>query len=476
MKTAVAKRVPRRHMFGYGIGMYTSVSTLALVSLYLPYFYTDVFLLSPAVMGVLFLVCRVWDGINDPVMGIIADNTNTRWGRFRPYLLFAPFVMIVFGTLTFTAPDMSATAKIIWAFATYIPLQMVKTAIAIPYFSIMPIMTTDTKERTIISAIQQLATPLAFMAASIAVLKIVGLFPTEKEGFFFSALIFCVIAAIVMWITFYSTRSYDYPGNPLFEKEDDEQKVPFKEKLKVITQNRPLILVVGAFSMLNLSSAVAYGVGLYFFKYNLDMVDKFPMFIGLSVFFTMIGAMLTPLLVKKVGKKNLLLIANAISFVFGIIIIYLSLGKDLESLRAIWRPGKIAFVLAIATQPFNGIVATMLGALLPDTVDYAEWKTGLRAEGLINSIYMAGNKAGFALGGVILGFGLAYFDYIPNQPSYSMATLTGIFLMLYGVSAITRVVLCALMLFHNLPDTRFQEILEDLRIRKRAESAVPEPA
>jgi len=459
-------------MVGYGIGMYTSVSTLAFVSLYLPYFYTDVFLLPPAVMAILFLSCRVWDGINDPIMGLIADSTESRWGKFRPYLLFAPFIMIVFGTLTFTVPDMSTTAKIIWAFATYIPLQMVKTAISVPYFAIMPIITTDTRERTIISSIQQLVTPLAFMAASIFVLKIVGLFPSESQGFFYSALIFCVIAAIVMWVTFFSTRSYDYPGNPLFEKGDNHQKVLIKDKLKVLTRNRPLIIVISAFAMMNLSMAVTYGVGIYFFKYNLDMYDKFPMFIGLSVFATMVGAASTPFFVKRLGKRNLLQIANLISFVFGIIIIYLSLGKDLNTLRELWYPGRICFVLAILTQPFVGIVATMLGALLPDCVDFAEWKTGLRAEGLINSLYMAGNKAGYAVGGVILGLGLAFFEYQPNQPSYSDTTLTGIFLMLFGTSAICRVVIGLLMLFHNLPDSRFQEILEELKIRKRSESAV----
>jgi sugar (glycoside-pentoside-hexuronide) transporter len=459
-------------MVGYGMGNYTSVSTFAMVSLYLPYFYTDVFLLPPAVMAILFLSCRAWDGINDPIMGIIADSTESRWGRFRPYLLFAPFFMIVFGTLTFTVPDMSTTGKIIWAFATYIPLQMIKTAISIPYYALMPVITTDTKERTIISAIQQLATPIAFMAASIFVLKIVGLFPTESQGFFYSALIFCIVAAIVMWITFFSTRSYDYPGNPLFKKEDSQQKVLIKDKLKVLTKNRPLILVISAFAMLNLSMAVSYGVGIYFFKYNLDMYDKFPMYIGLSVLAGMVGAASAPFLVKRLGKRNLLQIANLTSFIIGMTVIYLSLGKDQTTLRELWYPGRICFVLAIVTQPFTGIVATMLGALLPDCVEYAEWKTGLRAEGLVNSLYMAGNKAGYAVGGVILGLGLAYFEYTPNQPSYSEATLTGIFLMLFGVSAICRVVLGTLMAFHNLPESRFQEILAELKIRKRAESVV----
>jgi sugar (glycoside-pentoside-hexuronide) transporter len=458
-------------MVGYGIGIYASASTFAMVSLYLPYFYTDVFLLTPTVMAILFLSCRIWDGINDPIMGMIADGTESRWGKFRPYLLFAPFLMIVFGTLTFTAPDMSTTGKIIWAFATYVPLQMIKTVISVPYYSIMPIMTTDVRERTIISSIQQMATPLAFVVASFFVLRIVGLFPNESEGFLYSALIFCIIAAIVMWVTFLSTRSYDYPGNPLFQRDDDHRKVVIKEKLKVITRNRPLVIVVSSFSMLNLSTAVTQGVALYFFKYNLDMVDIFPLFIGLTVLATMVGAALAPALVKKLGKKNLLQISNLISFVIGLTLIYLSYGKDQTALRELWYPGRVCFVLAVVTQPFNGIVAVMLGALLPDCVEFAEWKTGLRAEGLINSLYLMANKAGYALGGGILGVALALFQYKPNQPTYSEATLAGFLLLLFGVSAICRIALGLLMLFHNVSESRFLEILEELKTRKRSDSA-----
>lgn len=463
-----ARRVPKSHVVGYGIGMYSSASTFAMVSLYLPYFYTDVFLLPPTVMAILFLSCRIWDGINDPVMGMIADATDTRWGKFRPYLLFAPFFMIVFGTLTFTVPDMSLTGKIIWAFATYIPLQMIKTALTVPYYAIMPIITTDARERIIISSVQQLVTPLAFLAASIFVLKIVGLFPSETEGFFYSALIFCIIAALVMWITFFSTRGYDYPGNPLFKRGNNHHKVLIREKLKVITQNRPLIILVSAFSMLNLTLAVTHGVGLYFFKYNLNMFDKFPVFIGLSVFATMVGVALSPVFVKKLGKKSLLQIANVISILLSLTVISLSYGKFDTELRELWYPGRLCFNLAILSMPFHGVVGVMLGSLLPDCVEYAEWKTGLRAEGLINSLYLMGNKAGYALGGAILGLGLAFINYLPNQSSYSEETLTGIFLMLFGVGVTCRILLSVLMVFHNLSDRRFSGILEELKVRKES--------
>jgi len=110
--------------------------------------------------------------------------------------------------------------------------------------------------------------------------------------------------------------------------------------------------------------------------------------------------------------------------------------------------------------------------MLPDCVEYAEWKTGLWAEGLVNSLYLMANKAGYAIGGAVLGLGLVFFDYQPNQPTYSEETLTGFLVMLFGVSAFCRGVLSVLMLFHNFSDSRFLGILEDLKIRKGAESIV----
>ncbi|MBT6501515.1 MAG: MFS transporter, partial [Deltaproteobacteria bacterium] len=142
MSTTESK-IPKLHILAFGSGALPVNMSFALVMLYLPYFYTDVYLLPPAIMTVLFVTCRLWDGINDPMMGLIADKTNSRWGKYRPYLLFTPIPMIVFAALTFYVPEMGMTAKIIWAFVTYFGLQMVKTAMAIPYYAMPALMTTD---------------------------------------------------------------------------------------------------------------------------------------------------------------------------------------------------------------------------------------------------------------------------------------------------------------------------------------------
>jgi sugar (glycoside-pentoside-hexuronide) transporter len=441
------------------------------VSIYLAYFYTDVFLLPPAIMGILFVVCRVWDGITDPLMGLIADTTNSRWGRFRPYLIFSPIPMVIFIGLTFTVPDMGTTAKIIWAFSTYIPLQMVKTVISIPYFSLLPLITTDAKERTELSSVMQIFAPIAFILASVFTLKLVARFPSEEAGFFYTTVIFTSLGAVAIWITAFTTRKYDYPGNELHIRRAEDETYSFKEKVMIILQNRPLIVVVGAFFCFNMLNACTMGVMIYFFKYYLEMFDHYPTLMGLFILSAIIGAAITPRLVCRVGKKKLFLIACLISAALGLTIFLLSLERDPEALHALWRPGGICFILILLVSGIGYIPPVLMGAIIPDCIDYTEWKTGLRAEGFINSFYLIANKAGMALGGAVIGVGLAFFDYEPNLPEYSERTLFGLLVLIFIVPISLRLMMFVIMLFYNISDSRFVEIVNELKIRREQPDA-----
>ncbi|MBT3225137.1 MAG: hypothetical protein HN580_28235 [Deltaproteobacteria bacterium] len=274
------RKIPKLHILAFGAGALPANMTFAIVILYLSYFYTDVFGLPPAIMAILFVSCRVWDGITDPIMGLVADKTNSRWGKYRPYLLFTPIPMIIFAGLTFYVPEMGMTAKIIWAFVTYFGLQIIKTAVVVPYFAMPALMTTDATERTALSSTAMIFGPIAFIIASTITLKIVGLFPTEKEGFFFAALILAGFSSIFMYITFFATNKYDYPGNPLFTRQDAGGPRSFKDKWKAIGQNRPFLLTVGAFIGHNMYSAVVMGMIIYFFKYNVKTPTLYAAFLG----------------------------------------------------------------------------------------------------------------------------------------------------------------------------------------------------
>ncbi|MCP4714775.1 MAG: MFS transporter [Deltaproteobacteria bacterium] len=458
-----AGKIPKLHILGYGVGALPVNMSFAIVVLYLSYFYTDVFLLPPAIMAVLFISCRVWDGINDPIMGLIADRTNSSWGKYRPYLLFTPIPMVVFAGLTFYAPDMGMTAKIIYAFVTYFGLQMIKTAVAVPYFALPALMTTDATERTALSSAAMIFAPVAFIIASVLTLKVVGLFPTEKEGFFYTALMFTAFSAVFSFVTFITSRKYDYPGNKLFlRQKTGSGPGSLKEKWKVISQNRPFMLSVGAFMGHNMYSAVVMGVMIYFFKYNVKAFDRYPSFIGAMLICAMLGAAIAPLLVRKFGKKSTLQGANILAICCGLTLFLLSYGKETAELAPLWRVGGPCFFLFLLSGFSSNIVPVICAAVMADSVDYGEWKTGRRTQGLISAVFLMGNKAGMALGGAFIGIGLTIINYVPNLPKYPSETLQGILVLLFIVPMGCRILISILMWFYNLSDSRFAEIVKEL--------------
>ncbi len=454
-------KIPKLHILAYGSGALPTNMTFAIVVLYLSYFYTDVFLLPPAIMAVLFVSCRVWDGINDPIMGMIADKTNSRWGKYRPFLLFTPIPMILFAGLTFYAPEVGMTAKIVWAFVTYFGLQMIKTAVAVPYFAMPALMTTDATERTALSSAAMIFAPVAFVIASVLTLKVVGMFPSEKEGFFYAALIFSGFSAIFCYVTFFATRKYDYPDNTLFTRQSGGP-ASLKDKWKTVTQNRPFLLTVGAFMGHNMYSAVVMGMIIYFFKYNVKDPSRYPSFLGAMLVFSMLGALVAPLLVKKIGKKRTFQSSNMLTVLCSLMLFLLSSGKETAELSVLWRVGGPCFFLFLLSGFFANIAPVICAAVMADSVDYGEWKTGHRTQGLISAVFLMGNKAGMALGGAFIGLGLSFIDYVPNLPEYPAETLQGIILLAIIVPLVCRLLMSVLMWFYNLSDERFAEIIAEL--------------
>jgi len=467
LSTRTVKKIPKMHFLGYGVGAIPINMSFGIVMMYLAYFYTDVFLLSPTVMAVLFVSCRVWDGITDPIMGIIADRTNTRWGKFRPYLLLMPIPMIVFAGLTFYVPDIGATAKVAWAFVTYFGLQMIKTAMAIPYMAMPALMTTDSTERTALTSANMIFVPIAFAIASGAALKIVGMFPSEKEGFFYMAIILVGFSAVFSFVTFYSTRRYDYPGNKLFSRGDDEKNISFKKNVESIIKNRPFIIVLCVFFVHNLATALIMGMAIYFYKYNLNQFDIYPVFMSLTLLSSVAGAAVSPFLVRKIGKKSAIQISNLVSLGAFALVYFLSIGKGQAQLIALWKIGGICTFLIFLASAAANVGGVVVLAFMADSVDYGEWKTGVRAQGFVTACCMIGNKAGMALGGALIGLGLSFSDYLPNLPEYSEKTLYGILVLFIFVPIICRILISVSMMFYNISDSRMNEIIKELNGSKK---------
>ncbi len=456
-----ADLLPWRHVLGYACGMFGVNVSFGLVSSFLPYFYTDVFLLSPIIMGVLFASCRIWDGVNDPIMGLIVDSTNSRWGRFRPYLLMTPIPMIVFFALTFYVPDLSVTWKIVWVFVTYFGLQMAKTAMAVPYYALPAVMTPLSQERTKISGFQQIFSSLTYMLIGVGTLPLVNSFATEKEGFFVTALIYGVIASSAVWTAFVSTRKYDHPER--YHKQTKKTTAyTLKKKLSFLTGNAPLMKLVLPLVFNNIVLAIVFAMGVYFFKYNLKMIDQFPTFMGTLVIALIASAAVAPAVNKRLGKLKTFHITNFLAMITMLSTFVIAWQSSQEALKASWQPGGLSFILILASIFFSAFQQVLFPVMVLDCVEYGEWKSGVRMEGLINSAFLIANKGGMALGGFIVGIGLSLVDYLPNQEVYSEKVLMGIIVIFLLLPSIARILMSLLMTLYDLNETNHQEIIQNL--------------
>jgi len=332
---------------------------------------------------------------------------------------------------------------------------------AVPYFALPALMTTDATERTVLSSVGMIGTTLAYLIASVLTLKVVGMFPTEKEGFFYAVLILAGFSAIFSYVLFFTSRKYDYAGNPLFTRQSAESAT-LKKKWQAITQNRPFLLIVSAFMGHNMYTAVVLGMTIYFFKYNVKNPALYAIFLGGVLVFSMLGAAVAPLLVKKFGKKQTLQVSNLLTIV-GLLALYLiSSGKGTAELASLWRVGAPCFFIFLLIGFFGNITPVICAAVMADSVDYGEWKTGQRAQGLISAVFMMANKGGMALGGAFMGLGLMFVDYVPNLPEYPTETLQGILALFLLVPLGCRIFVSVIMWFYNLSDDRFAEIIREL--------------
>jgi GPH family glycoside/pentoside/hexuronide:cation symporter len=462
---------------GFGLGDTASNILYQAWSFFLAKFYTDVYLLPAGVAGVLFLVTRVWDMVFDPTIGMIADRTQTRWGKFRPYLLF---LAIPYGALTyimFITPNWGSNAKILYAYVTYILTTTVFTAVNIPYSSLMAVMTPNPKVRTVLSQYrfffafigQMLVTSLMLPLA-----KYLGADPThpgysEKLGFS-QALgyqrgmaFFAVIAVVLLFITFLTTRERVHPPAG--------QKSSFRQDLGDLSRNVPwIVLFVSAIFFL-VHNVVRNGSIAYYFDYvaRLGKAALFTLTLGplrlefdqtsTFLFFNTVGmiagVLVTMPCVRLFGKKPLIVAITLLSAVIELLFFFLPADNFtvLVCVNIVWA------VLAGATP-------VLLFAMYADVADYYEWKFKRRATGLVISGIMFAIKFGIAIGGFLTLRLLAAYHYVPNQVQ-SPEAVKGIKLLFSVIPAALSLIYGVILIFYPISEARLQKIEEDLKRRKK---------
>lgn len=452
-----------KEKIGYSLGDTASNLFFQTFILFLPIFYTDVFGLPAAAMGTMFLVTRIFDAVNDPIMGTIADQTKTRWGKFRPYILLFAIPFGIMGVLTFTTPGFDATGKLIYAYITYNLLMVMYTIVNVPYSALMGVITPNSLERTEVSSFRFVAAfvgGLIVQAATISLVKYFGQ-GNDAVGWQWAMVCLAGLAAVLLFITFATTKERVQPPK--------EQKSQFKRDLRDLFSNAPWLMIAGAtvcqltFIVMRQSSVA------YYFKYYVgdQQLNLFGNVINLSYetftssflltgsVVTIIGVVLTKWFSKLLDKKNTyagFLIAAAV----------------VNAVLYVVRPQDVIliYVLNLLFSFFVGPVSVLQWAMYTDTADYSEWKNNRRATGLLMAASLFALKLGLTLGGAFVGWLLAYYGFVANQDQTPEA-MSGIVSLLSIFPAIFGIAGGLLMMRYPLTNKMMVKIEEDLTVRRQ---------
>lgn len=429
---------------------------------FLFYYYTDSVGLSAGVVGSIFLVSRLLDMVTDPAMGAIADRTRSRWGSYRPYLLFIAIPYGICGYLMFLNPDLSTQGKLIYAFITYSLMMLAFTAINIPYASLSGVMTPFSSERTALSGYRFVG---AFSGGLLLTLLIRPLVKAlgvegEAEGFRLTMALFAVISIALFWVTFFFCKERIKPA--------PQQKSTVKNDFRSLLKNRPWQLLTFSYIVHGIYLTVHGAVTLHFFKYWVGddgtavwgPFDLSTLFLATSLLFSILGASLTKFLCTYIDKRTLVILAALVNC---IILLFFFALKDSN---LIWL-----FTLQAINGIAVGFIPVLQWSMFADTADYGEYKYHHRNTGVIFSAALFGLKLGLAIGGALAGWILAAYGFIGNAEQSDQSKL-GILLCFSLIPAFLAWVKIIIMLFYPLRDKTMQEI-EQVLIERKGELHAP---
>ncbi len=453
-----------REKIGYGFGDAASSMFWKLFSMYLMFFYTDIFGISAAAVGTMFLITRIWDAAFDPFVGVLGDRTETRWGKFRPYLLWVAIPFVIVGVLTFTTPSFGPSGKLIYAYVTYSLMMMVYSLINVPYASLLGVMTADGKERTTLATFRFIfafAGSLVVLAAAEplagAFSRISGAEPNLQRGWQLTATVFGVLAMILFWLTFAWTRERIKPVT---------EKTSLKLDLADLCKNKPWFILLGAGIATIFFNSIRDGAAIYYFKYYLHTqtafsLPAFKLTMGWSSLYfvlgqaaNILGVILAKPISDRIGKKNTFFAAMLTASIFS----FMVYGLSPESVG-------LVLVLQCCISASAGFVFPLLWSMYADTADYSEWQTGRRATGLVFSASSMSQKFGWTLGGAFAGWLLAFYGFHANEVQ-NANTQTGIRMMVSIYPAIGALVSGVFMLVYPLKETFLGSIESELAARR----------
>lgn len=475
MQSVTCSKAKLSEKIGYGFGDMSSSMFWKIFSYYLPIFYSDVFGLKPQHAAFLLLITKLYDAISDPVMGMIADRTHTKWGKYRPYLLWIAIPFAVIGIMSFYTPDAGYTFKHIYAYVTYILMMTVYTAINVPYGAMLGVVSESSKEKSVFSSYRMffayigsfiaMAIFAVFEKSIVGTVRIVDGVEKVAKGVGDAApmqwtavvSIVAVICAVLFLLCFLLTREN--------VKTVNEEKRPssIKKDLKALASNKPWWLLLGGGIGLLLFGSIRGGAAAYYFSNILgtDAILTCAIFLFIGEIAQMAGVPLAVPVSDKIGKKSTFLYVLLVIALLSCLILFLPQNKT-----GFWMLLVIQILICIAI----GIVSPLLWSMFADVADYSELKNGSASTGLIFSSSSMAQKFGGALGAFMLMQVLALSGYSKDVPVQSNTTLEAIKALMSYIPAIGALLGAACLTLYPLTTSTMKSIQSQLE-KKRGQKA-----
>lgn len=439
--------------FSYGCGDFGCNIIYTAMSAFLLFYYTDYAGVSAFAVGSIMMVSRFFDGISDIVMGVMVDRTRSRFGKARPWLLRMCIPFAVSGVLLFSVPvSWTAAPKLVYVFITYnLVSTVIYTAINVPYSALNALMTQDPYERSVLSIFRNLLATAGTLTINTFTLPLVEYFGNTPSAWTKTFCVFGLLSVAAFLINFLGTRERVKPA-ALAEGTDKAPDVPFLEGIRALFKNKYWIMMTGMLALFFLMYSVNGGATVFYAKDVLGNKDLVAVINGIFNVVQIVGMFFIAMMVKRLGKRNVFSMGLALDII-GMLVLNFSGGTM----------GLIMISSAIRGIG-NACGGATMWAMVSDTIDYGEWKTGYRTEGLVNSACSFGYKIGNGIGSALLGWILELGGYVGQAAAQSASALASIKVCFVWIPIAVYVSGLVIMRFYHL-DREFPGIIADLKKR-----------
>ncbi|QOR35212.1 MFS transporter [Clostridium sp. 'deep sea'] len=441
-----------RNKITFALGAPNYVFVYMMFTMFILIFFTDVMKVNPVAAGRVLLVSRICDAIFDIILGIVIDNTHTKYGKVRPFIFCGAIPVAIFMILVFTIPSNSATLNLVWAYVTYTGLSMSLSVLLISTQTLVPRMTTNNHDRFILNIIFFVALAICGVIVSSVTMYMINTLGGDniERGYQITAIIMAVLTLSTAWFLCYNTTEIKD------KKTSQQEKISILVLFKSIIKNAPFMIMALFGMFFGMLGGLFQGGLAYYATYYLREPTLTPIMTSILWIGILFGSLLAYPFLKLTGSKKRIFTVSVLVMLIVYAIRYITKDTNIPVMLILFSIAAIA----------NGFISAFCNLLLMDTMQYGEWKTGIKTEGLVMSFYVFSTKIGVGIGGALLGSVLDASGYVANAACQTQKALEGLFAANIVFPILMMLIMLITMLFYKLDDKSIEHITAKLNAKK----------